>query len=151
MKLFEHQPHPHTPKNVNDLHKEERQNINDKLAVLITKAFGSMPALYVLIAWMFGWMILSGLNFWLFANDKFPYPFLLFCSNLVQLWALPAIMVGQNVLNRKTELQANEDYLINQKSFHDLEEIMLHLEKQDEELLKQSHTLEQLLIGKKEG
>lgn len=142
-KLFNHTPHPHVPKNVNALHGEEQQGLNVKLAVLITKGFGSMPALYILIIWMFGWMILSGLNVWLFAYDKFPYPFLLFCSNLVQLWALPAIMVGQNVLNRKAEIQADEDFKINQKSFSDIEQIMAHLDAQDGQILALLEKVEQ--------
>lgn len=48
-------------------------------------------------------MALSGLDVWLFAKDKYPFQFLLFLSNLVQLWALPVIMVGQNVISRNQD------------------------------------------------
>jgi uncharacterized membrane protein len=143
--LFHHEPHQHQPRNINALHAAERQGVNDRIAVAITKGFGSMTALYILIIWMFGWMALATAGIWLFAKDSYPFPFLLFCSNLVQLWALPAIMVGQNVLNRKTELQADEDFRINQESFRDIEQIMQHLSAQDAELVHHAHMLEHLL------
>lgn len=149
--LFEHIPHPHLYVNANEIHNSERQGINDKLAVLITKGFGSMPALYILILWMFGWMALATLGVGWFANDKWPYPFLLFCSNLVQLWALPAIMVGQQVLSRKAEIQADQQFKDVENTYHDMEQIIQHLSSQDAELLKQTTMLLQLIDHKQDG
>lgn len=144
-KFFHHVPHPHKPRNVNDLHQSERQGVNDRLAVLITRGFGTMWALYVLIAWMLIWMALASLGVGWFAKDAWPFPFLLFCSNLVQLWALPAIMVGQSVLSRKAELMAQEQFETTQRSYHDLEQIVKHLDAQDAELLKQTQLLTRLV------
>lgn len=145
--LHKREPRPHAHRNVNDLHNAERQGLNDKIAVIITKNFGSMPALYILILWMFGWMALATLGVGWFAKDVWPFPFLLFCSNLVQLWALPAIMVGQQVLSRKAEIQADQQFKDVENSYHDIEQIALHLSSQDEELLKQTQILTDL-VGK---
>lgn len=148
--LHNHKPRPHAHKNVNEIHNAERQGLNDKIAVVITKNFGSMPALYILILWMFGWMALATLGIGWFAKDSWPFPFLLFCSNLIQLWALPAIMVGQQVISRKAEIQADQQFKDVENSYHDIEQLMLHLDKQDQELLKQTQLLIEM-IEKIEG
>lgn len=68
------------------------------------------------------------------------------------------IMVGQGVLSRKQEIQADEQFATTQKSFHDIEQIMQHLDAQDKELLRQSKLIEeqgqlilQLLESKKKA
>jgi hypothetical protein len=45
--IFTHTPHPHKPRNVNELHKLEQDaaNINDKIAVTLTKHVGTMSLL----------------------------------------------------------------------------------------------------------
>lgn len=148
--LYQHVRHSHRPQNANITHWTEQHlaGFNTQLAVLITHAFGSMIAFYILIAWMFGWMILASIGFWLFALDRYPFSFLLFLSNLVQLWALPVLAVGQNVLGRHAELMADEQFATVQKNDHDIVQIMKHLEAQDEELLKQTELLVQLLEGR---
>lgn len=133
MSLYQHQPHPHKPRNVNTLHQAELRsaNFNNRLAVAITKAFGSIWAFYALIAWMLLWMGFATAGVWLFAHDPYPFPFLLFCSNLVQLWALPVLAVGQSVLSRKAELQADEQFRTTEKIYSDMETII----KQNNEIL----------------
>lgn len=147
MRLFEHVPHPHQPRNMAHVHKQEIETagFNQRLAVLITKAFGSIWAFYALIAWMVLWMVLASAGVWLFARDSYPFPFLLFCSNLVQLWALPVLAVGQAVLSRKSELMAEEQFRTTQRSYYDIEQIVSHLNAQDAELLKQTQLLTRLV------
>lgn len=133
----------HKPQNVNLLHQAEiaAGSFNTKLAAVITRSFGSMFTFYALVLWMFIWMILASMGFWLFSNDKYPFTFLLFLSNLIQLWALPVLAVGQNVLSRHQEIQADETYSTSEKTFADTETIM----RQNEELMKQTAMLVQLL------
>src|SRR6266516_7901111 len=66
-------------------------------------------------------------------------------QTLIQLVLLPIIMVGQNVLGRKTELQADEQFRTTMSTYHDIEQIMLHLSAQDAELLRHSKMLIHLL------
>jgi uncharacterized membrane protein len=84
--------------------------INKAVAVKITVAFGSMWALYILVAWMLGWIAWQQSGHGLILKDPFPFVFLLFLSNLVQLWALPALMVGQNVLAAHSDERAQADH-----------------------------------------
>lgn len=144
MTLFDHTPHPHEPQNPNETHKAEQSSINQRLAVLITKGFGSMWAFYILIAWMLIWMALASLGFWLFKNDQYPFAFLLFLSNLVQLWALPVLSVGQNVLSRKAEIQADETHNVALRNAHDIAQIAEHLAVQDNELIEQTKILQEI-------
>jgi uncharacterized membrane protein len=108
-----HVPHPrlaqrkaHGPPRTAD----EHVGFNGWLAAAITKGFGSMWAFYGLVLWMFAWMFLASIGFWIFRFDQYPFTFLLFLSNLVQLWALPVLAVGQQVLSRTSDKQALETY-----------------------------------------
>lgn len=92
------------------LTKDEALGFNGRLAVFITNAFGSMGAFYALVVWMFGWMFLASIGFGVFRNDPYPFTFLLFLSNLVQLFALPILAVGQQVLSRASDKQALQTY-----------------------------------------
>jgi uncharacterized membrane protein len=158
MTLHEYIPHPHAhdPRNINHVHKEKQQaaGFNTRLAVLITKGFGSVWAFYTLIGWMLGWMLLSTRHVGPFGADPYPFVFLLFLSNLVQLWALPVLAVGQTVLGQHGELLAEEQYNTTIKAEHNIEQMMKHLNKQDEkiialetELLKQTQMLALILKG----
>ena len=57
-------------------------------------------------------------------------------QTLIQLVLLSVIMVGQRVLGRHQELQADEAFATTTKIYHDAEQMRLHLEKQDAELTK---------------
>lgn len=108
-----HIPHPHIARRKAQgvaLTTGEHVGFNGWLAALITRAFGSMWAFYVLVFWMVAWMFLASIGFWIFRFDKYPFNFLLFLSNLVQLWALPVLAVGQQVLSRASDKQALQTY-----------------------------------------
>ena len=86
------------------------KNFNDQLAVYITKKFGTMGMFYGLVVWMLAWSVFAYLGIGWFAHDPYPFTFLLFLSNLVQLWALPVLAVGQQVLSRAADRQASQTY-----------------------------------------
>jgi uncharacterized membrane protein len=132
-------PHPH--KLVNP-HKavQEGLGFQDRLALMITGAVGTMYAVYVFALFMAGWMLIQvavGNS----AFDPFPFAFLLFVGNIVQLLLMPLIMVGQNLQSRHGEARAEEEYKTVGKTFADLETVMKHLDVQDQELLRQSGLL----------
>lgn len=94
--------HPHVPNPFDDL--------NDRVADKISTAFGSMGMFWGLVIWMFAWMILAEGGIWLFGSDAYPFPFLLFLSNLVQLWALPVLGTTQNRADAKRNAKADADH-----------------------------------------
>jgi uncharacterized membrane protein len=76
-----------------------KQGFNMRLALLVTGAVGTMWAFYILAAWMFGWIAWQESGKFQIIHDPYPFPFLLFLGNIVQLLPMLLIMVGQNVLS----------------------------------------------------
>jgi len=133
-KLYIHVRHPHKPRNINDQHAAEqaRAGFNTWLAVMLTKGVGTMWTAYVFV--LLAIVGLLGL-----LNLLNPITFLLatwVSQQFLQLVLLPVILVGQNVLSRKAELQADEQFQFTDKSYHDIEQVMAHLDKQDEKILE---------------
>ena len=75
------------------------KKINDWLAVHFTLAFGTMWTTYLFIVYGFFPLI------WPAYYDKF-----LYWSNTVQLWSLPLLMVGTNLLGKSGERRNKETY-----------------------------------------
>lgn len=128
--LYQHVFHPHQPQNINDVHHEELQGVNARFAVWLTKHVGTMACAY-----LFAVIGICGLVGAFTNNTSLVLIFGSISSYFLQLVLLPVILVGGNVLNRKQELQADEDFLINQKSFTEIGQIVTHLDKQDEAIL----------------
>jgi hypothetical protein len=141
--LFRHEPHQHQPRNVNLLMEAEQATagFNARLAVALTQRTGTMWTAYAFTVLAF--IGLFGLLGWL--N---PFVFLLttwISQQFLQLVLLPVISVGQNVLGRKAELMADEEFHTTMSTYHDIEQIMQHLSAQDAELLRQAKMLIHLL------
>jgi len=133
---FEHIPNPwieeRTQKGPHQT-ESERIGFNGTLAVFVSKKFGSMQTFYILIIWMFGWIVLATLGIGIFKNDQYPFTFLLFLSNVVQLLSLPILAVGQQVLSRASDKQALQ-------TFKDAE-VILKLQDEIHKLIKINNTL----------
>src|SRR5437667_9100357 len=117
-------PHPHQPRNINKLHKEQlaAAGINARIAVGLTKRVGTMWTAYTFV-------VLAIIGLFAILGLLSPIVALLVAwtsQTLIQLVLLPIIMVGQNVLGRKTELQADEQFRTTMSTYHDIEQIMLH-------------------------
>lgn len=141
--LFHHEDHQHQPRNVNLLHKAERaaEGVNTRIAIALTNRVGTMWTAYTfaLIAIVGLFAILGVFN---------PIVALLVAwasQTFIQLTLLPVIMVGQNVLGRKAEIQADEQFRTTMSTYHDIEQIMQHLSAQDAELLRHARMLMHLL------
>lgn len=132
----------HTPQNVNQKHKESF-GLQDKVAVAITTAVGTMYAVYLFVLFTGGWMLWQT-YFAAQPFDPYPFVFLLFIGNIIQLLLMPLIMVGQNIQSRHAEIRAEEEYRTTVSSYKDIEHILAHLESQQQELEKQRKMLEKL-------
>lgn len=125
----------HKPENINSRHKSSLK-FQEQIALFITGAVGTMYAVYFFIVFMLGWMVwqtyLTVKPF-----DPYPFAFLLFIGNVIQLILMPLIMVGQNIQGKHSEIRADEEYKTTISSYKDLEQIILHLGRQDQEMKKQ--------------
>jgi uncharacterized membrane protein len=139
--LFHYEPRQ--PRNVNRLQEAEQASsgFNTRVAVALTKGVGTMWTAYafVVLAFIGLFAILGQLN---------PIVSLLVAwasQTFLQLVFLPIILVGQNVLGRKAELQAEEQFRTTMSTYHDIEQVMKHLSAQDAELVRHAQLLTHLL------
>ncbi len=139
--LYQHSAYRHQPRNVNQLHRKEQETagFNTRVAVWLTKNVGTMQCAYLFAGIGIGSLVGVATN-----NVVLAAVFGSLSSYFLQLVLLPILSVGQNVLGRHQELQADEMFKTSQRSFHDIEEIMAHLSAQDAELLKQTALLVRL-------
>jgi uncharacterized membrane protein len=120
----------------------------DRLALAVTTKVGSPGFFLIVLAWTvlwLGWNLLAP-DGWRF--DPGPaFVLWLFVSNMVQILLTPLIMVGQNLLNRRSELRAENDFETNQKAEHEVAAILLQLEQQ-QVLLGRQEALALEILGK---
>jgi uncharacterized membrane protein len=129
------QPHPwiaerrrHGP----HLTADERVGFNGRLATIITKGVGTMWAFYLAAVILAGWMLLSLIG--LIRFDPYPFAFLLFLGNVVQLLLMFVIMVGQQVIGAASDKRAVQTYKDAEAILHECLRLQKHLQEQDEVL-----------------
>ena len=147
-----HQLKPLTIKEINSLRKplrninvEHKENLStlERAAIWITDRVGTMGFFLIIFLWTVFW-----LNWNIFAPDSWkfdPYPAFvlwLFISNMVQIFLMPLIMVGQNLQGRHAEARAEADFEVNRVAEKEIEAILMHLENQNEIILEILHHLE---------
>jgi uncharacterized membrane protein len=127
----------HMPsRNVNIRHKERLSRM-DKLALWITTKVGSMGFFMIVFTWSASWIIWNTMAPFHLRFDPYPaFVLWLIISNMLQIFLMPLIMVGQNLQSRHAEIRAEEDYLINKKAELEIETILTHLENQDKLILQ---------------
>jgi len=75
--------------------------------------------------------------------DPFPaFVLWLFISNMIQICLMPLILIGQNLQAKHSEIHAEEEYSMNKKSEMEIETILMHLENQNELIIKILERLE---------
>jgi uncharacterized membrane protein len=119
--------------------KTDNKNVStlDKLALWITEHVGSMLFFVIIFLWTtlwLGWNLLAPqtLRF-----DPFPaFVFWLFISNMIQLFLMPLIMIGQNLQSHHADVRAETDLKINELAEVENETILIHLENQNEIILQ---------------
>jgi len=135
MTTFEHVPHRRVtdrepPAQSSD--EFERIGFNGRLGAAITRGVGTMWAFYIATVFMAGWMLLAEAH--IISFDPYPYPFLLFLGNIVQLLLMFVILVGQQVLGRATDKRAVQTYQDAEAILHECLELQRHLTVQDHSL-----------------
>ena len=133
-------------RNVNVLHKESL-SLLETFAVKLTDHVGSIGFFLIIFGWTIlwlGWNTIAPKE-WRF--DPFPaFVLWLFISNVMQIFLMPLIMIGQNLQGRHAENRAESDFEVNVRAEKEIEVILLHLEHQNELILE---ILKNIMIGKK--
>jgi uncharacterized membrane protein len=96
--------------NVNSAHQKSLSAV-EKFAIFITDKVGTMGFFFIIFIWTLIWM---GWNIFAPETSKFdPFPAFvtwLFISNVIQIFLMPLIMIGQNLQGRHAELMAERHY-----------------------------------------
>ena len=117
---------PQTPATIAD----EQIGVNGVIAVALTRSMGSMPALYVALVIVGGWIALASLGP-LHRIDPYPFRFLLFLDNVVQLVLCLVILVGQRVLGAAADHRAVQTYENAEAIFEQVVDLQAHLDRHD--------------------
>ena len=123
-------------RNVNIEHKENLSQMN-RIALWITNHIGSMGFFILIFVWTISWLSWNILAPRQLRFDPFPgFVLWLFISNMIQIFLMPLIMIGQNLQSKHAEIRAEEDFLINKKAEFEIETVLMHLENQNEWILQ---------------
>jgi uncharacterized membrane protein len=129
-------------RNVNIELKEHLSRL-DRFALWITDRIGTMGFFFCIFLWTVVWL---GWNVLAPAELRFdPYPAFvlwLFISNMIQIFLMPLLLIGQNLQGRHSEARADADFDVNTKAEREIEAILLHLENQNKLILKILHNSE---------
>lgn len=103
---------------------------NAHLAVLLTKRVGTMWSVYLTILIVLSWIALAT---WgpLHGSDPYPFPFLLFIGNVIQLLLVFVILVGQQVLGQAADRRSQRTYDDAEAIFREVSRLHDHMLEQD--------------------
>ena len=123
-------------RNANVEHRESLSKL-ETLALFVTQHVGTVGFFFVILTWT---VLLLGWNIFAPQAARFdPYPAFvlwLFISNMIQIFLMPLIMIGQNLQGKHSETRAEADFDVNVHAEREIETILQHLENQSELILK---------------
>jgi uncharacterized membrane protein len=145
----------HTPKSLEEIKalRKPLRNANietkehlsplDKLALWITQHVGTMGFFFIIFVWTVCWLGWNSLAPAQVRFDPFPaFVLWLFISNMIQIFLMPLIMIGQNLQNNHAEIRAEADFEVNTKAELEIETILMHLENQNKIIMEILEKLE---------
>jgi uncharacterized membrane protein len=126
-------------KPVRRVNVEHRQKLSrlERIAKTITESVGTMGFFLIIFVWTLLWLGWNTLAPERIRFDPFPaFVLWLFLSNMIQIFLMPLIMVGQNLQGRHAEARAEADFEVNTKAEREIETVLMHLERQNDLILK---------------
>ena len=98
----------------------------DRLALWITLRVGSMGFFVIIFIWTVSWLSWNMLAPRAVRFDPYPgFVLWLFISNMIQLFLMPLILIGQNLQAKESDQRAKNDYKINLKAEAEIQAIRL--------------------------
>lgn len=120
--------------NANTAHKESLSSM-DLFAIWITDHIGTMGFFLIIFFWTVIWLGINTLGPQEYHFDPYPaFVLWLIISNMIQIFLMPLLLIGQNLQGRHAEARAEADFQVNTKAEEEIEAILTHLENQDEML-----------------
>lgn len=123
MKLGPVEDHPLVD-DVNAIHRENL-SVTERICKRIADATGAPIALLLAVVIQFAWVAIGQFTHW----DPYPFPFLLTCSNILQLILIFVIAVAQRQSSEHAELRAESDH-------DNISRLLYHQQVQEQLLLR---------------
>lgn len=126
-------------KNVAEIKEKHEHKLSrlDQLALWITNRIGTMGFFFLIFIWTISWLswnILAPQNL---RFDPFPgFVLWLFISNMLQIFLMPLLLIGQNLQGTAAEKRTEYDFEVDKKAEEEIKAILLKLENQ-EKILKE--------------
>lgn len=121
-------------RNINVERKEKLSSL-EKFAVWITQHVGTMGFFLLIFFWTVIWLGFNTLGPSEYRFDPYPaFVLWLFISNMIQIFLMPLLLIGQNLQGKHAEARAEADYEVNTKAEEEIHTIIAHLENQNEVL-----------------
>ncbi|MGC8865525.1 MAG: DUF1003 domain-containing protein [Bacteroidales bacterium] len=118
----------HRPINTFKLHRENL-SVAERFAVWLTHRVGTIGFFFIICLWTLLWLGFNTLAPPPLRFDPYPaFVLWLFISNMIQIFLMPLIMVGQNLDSKHSEIRAENDYHINLKTEAEVAEIKQKLD-----------------------
>jgi len=128
--------------NVNKIHQQSLSPL-ERFAKFITEKVGTMGFFIIIFVWTAFWLLW---NIFGPEDTRFdPYPAFvtwLFISNMIQIFLMPLIMIGQNLEARHSELRADMHYKADIKADKSVAEIKAIMAEQTKTLNEISDKLQ---------
>ncbi len=104
-------------------------NKSERFAGWSTKAVGTINFFFLILFWTICWLGWNMLAPKILRFDPYPaFVLWLFISNMIQIFLMPLIMVGQNLQGKHAEVRAENDYEINLKAEKEIADLKKDLE-----------------------
>jgi uncharacterized membrane protein len=114
-------------KNPNQEHKSKLSS-SQLFAIWITEKIGTMPFFYIIFSWTFFWLFWNILAPNNLKFDPSPnFQLWLFVSNMIQIFLMPLLLIGQNIQGKHLETIANNDFEVNLKAEKEIRELKIEL------------------------
>ena len=126
-----------------DIEQKEKLSLLERAAIFIASHVGSPGFFVIIFCWTVFWL---GWNMFAPQVVRFdPYPAFvlwLFLSNMLQIFLMPLLMIGQNLNSRHADARAEADFDVNTKAEFEIEVVLQHLENQNTMILQILERLE---------
>lgn len=128
-----------------NIHSKVRSELSkiDSVAFWITKHVGTMGFFLLVFSWTVIWISWNTLAPVKLRFDPFPsFVLWLFISNMIQIFLMPLLLIGQNLQGKYSEAIAQNDLEVNIKAETEIKAILEHLEYQNSLILEIAKKLE---------
>ncbi len=115
-------------KNSNHLYQSTVKD-SQKFAIFITEKVGTMGFFIIIFLWTIIWLTWNTVAPKEMQFDSGPaFVLWLFISNMIQIFLMPLLMIGQNIQGKFAEIRAENDFDVNVKAEKEIKELKIELD-----------------------